>query len=268
MQFIVFCLLNDGRPPETMEEFMACSPFVEMLGAEPLFKRTKRTGGIKTHLQCHRLRPWQYPEAKYIYVTRNPYDCCVSFFHHTRGFPSYRFEDGSFEEFFEMFMNGHVDFGEYFDHQIPWFQRRNDRNVLYLTYESLKKDTASGIFKVADFLEPQIGIKLRENPEALQEIVQATSIESMRMFNREFVKWLPTMLQLTASRAADTINEEEKEWRVDMEKLMVGQFVRKGAVGDWRYHFTPELIRRMKKKIALRTAGTGFMDLWKDTELP
>ncbi|KAG0443224.1 hypothetical protein HPB47_015159 [Ixodes persulcatus] len=90
--------------------------------------------------------------AKYIYICRNPFDCCVSFFYHTKAMPEYEFQDGTFDEFFEMFIEGKVDFGDYFDHVLSWYEHRNDPNVLFLTYEDLKKDTATWVLKIADFL--------------------------------------------------------------------------------------------------------------------
>ena len=51
---------------------------------------------IKTHLPFA-MTPW-HDEALYVYVARNPFDCAVSFYHHTRGFPQhYRFADGTFD---------------------------------------------------------------------------------------------------------------------------------------------------------------------------
>ncbi|KAG0418466.1 hypothetical protein HPB47_004814 [Ixodes persulcatus] len=56
---------------------------------------------IKSHMPYDQDRVSKH--AKYIYVARNPYDCCVSFFNHSRHLPVYRFEDETFEEFFELF---------------------------------------------------------------------------------------------------------------------------------------------------------------------
>jgi hypothetical protein len=42
---------------------------------------------------------------KYINVIRNPKDCAVSFYHHMRGLKFFEF-DGSWESFFEMFIEG------------------------------------------------------------------------------------------------------------------------------------------------------------------
>lgn len=56
-------------------------PFLEIAGAEGA-RAVPRPGAIKTHLPFQKL-PYS-PGAKYVYIARNPYDCCVSFYHHTK----------------------------------------------------------------------------------------------------------------------------------------------------------------------------------------
>uniref|UniRef100_L7LWJ3 Putative sulfotransferase n=1 Tax=Rhipicephalus pulchellus TaxID=72859 RepID=L7LWJ3_RHIPC len=223
-----------------------------------------RPGAIKTHLPYH-LQPMS-PEAKYIYVTRNPYDCCVSFYHHTRSFPAYRFAQEPFDKFFDMFVEGKVDFGDYFDHQISWYDHRNDDNVLVITYEELKMNPRAGILKIADFLGESHGKKLREQPEVLERILNTTSLNTMKGFNDEFKKW--------TEKATDIIGQTGKtipmspEVAEDMKKPMTGDFVRKGIIGDWKNHFTPDQIRRMKERIAEKTKDSTVMSLWDGVDLP
>ena len=49
------------------------------------------------------MAPWSQ-QARYIVIARNPFDCAVSFFHHTHGFPRhYDFAEGTFAEYLEVF---------------------------------------------------------------------------------------------------------------------------------------------------------------------
>ena len=80
-----------------------------------------RPGVIKVHLPYH-LTP-RSDKAKYIYVTRNPKDCCVSYFHHMKSIPGHGF-NGTFDEFFEFFINGNIDYGDYFDNLLGWYEHR------------------------------------------------------------------------------------------------------------------------------------------------
>lgn len=263
MQHIVHAIYNDGVPPTDIGDFMRRAPFLELIGPEPVINMP-RPGGIKTHFP-YKLQPYSR-HAKYIYISRNPYDCCVSFYHHTKSFPSYRFGNQPFDKFFDMFMEGKVDFGEYFDHQLSWYEHRNDDNVLFITYEELKKDPRAGILRIADFLGKEYGEKLREKPEVLDRIMETTSVKSMRGFNEEFKKWLPQATKITQSSAvAEGCGAEATDGE---DKLMTGEFVRKGVVGDWKNHFTQDQIKRMKEKIAMKTKGSTLMSLWKDVDLP
>ncbi|KAH7962868.1 hypothetical protein HPB52_018403 [Rhipicephalus sanguineus] len=136
-------------------------------------RRLKRPVPIKTHLPFHK-QPHS-AGAKYIYVTRNPYDCCVSYYHHCKGLPWYRFTDGSFDDFVDAFVRGKATYGDYFDHLLSWYDHRNDPNVLFLTYEDLKKDAPVSVLKIADFLGArEYGEQLRTHPDALEKIVNGS----------------------------------------------------------------------------------------------
>lgn len=64
----------------------------------------------------------------------------------------YKFQNGQFDDFFELFMEGKVDFGDYFDTLLSWYEHRDDPNVLFITYEQLKADTKEYILKIAEFM--------------------------------------------------------------------------------------------------------------------
>lgn len=259
MQQIVNAIYNDGVPLKDIGDFMQRAPFLELVGPDAAINMP-RPGAIKTHFPF-KLQPYSQ-QAKYIYISRNPYDCCVSFYHHTKAFPAYRFAEEPFDKFFDMFMEGKVDFGDYFDHQLSWYEHRNDDNVLFITYEELKKDPRAGILRIADFLGKGYGEKLREKPEVLDRIVDATSLKAMKGFNEEFKKWLPEATKMNQSSAAARGDGDEEV------KPMAGEFVRKGIVGDWKNHFTADQIKRLKERIAIKTQGSTLMSLWKDIDLP
>ena len=67
---------------------------------------------IKTHLPFEMLPPNLLDTCKVIFVSRNPKDCCVSFYHHHLNFPEYKFK-GTFADFAEFFMEGNLEFGSY-----------------------------------------------------------------------------------------------------------------------------------------------------------
>ncbi|CAN7938712.1 unnamed protein product, partial [Ixodes hexagonus] len=247
-QYIVHAIVDEGRPPKSYVEFALRSPFLELMGAESALKMPG-PGAIKTHFPFH-LQPYS-TKAKYIYVTRNPYDCCVSYYHHVKGSPVYQYGEVEFEDFFSAFLSGKVSGGDYFHHLLSWYERRKDPNVLLLIYEDLISDTAAQVLKIATFLNEEYGRKLRGNDGALlQKIVEMTSFENMR--NK-------ALTSMEVYRRVDSNGHV---------KPVKGNFFRKGTIGDWKNHFTAEQTERMKRRIAEKSRGSDVMQLWRDFGLP
>ncbi|KAH9362321.1 hypothetical protein HPB48_002299 [Haemaphysalis longicornis] len=105
--------------------------------------------------------------ARYVYVARNPWDCCKSFYHHTRTFPPADFHDGSFDDFLELFVSGQTDHGDFFDHVLPWYSLRARHNVLFITYEQLAKQPRDTVLDIARFFGPQLREGAARRPGAL-----------------------------------------------------------------------------------------------------
>ncbi|KAH7985542.1 hypothetical protein HPB52_025576 [Rhipicephalus sanguineus] len=142
-QYIVFCVLNKGQPPEDYTDFMLRSPFLELLGAESAH-RTYTSLGIPTTAACPtsttcETRPSTTTEA-------------------------------TLDEFVDVFVEGKVSCGDYFNHLIPWYEHRNDENVLLITYERLKEDTGGAVLDIADFLGNQYGEELRRDTALFTKI--------------------------------------------------------------------------------------------------
>ncbi|KAL1425392.1 hypothetical protein MTO96_019188 [Rhipicephalus appendiculatus] len=79
---------------------------------------------LRSHLPYHKMRI--NPMAKYIYVTRNPKDCCVAMFHYIKHMNIYRFKEGQWDNFFEWFIRGRICYNDYFDHIIHYWVHRKD----------------------------------------------------------------------------------------------------------------------------------------------
>ncbi|KAH7972049.1 sulfotransferase ssu-1 [Rhipicephalus sanguineus] len=258
------CAESSGESGGAQQEEL--STYLDFVGAEGA-RSLARPAYIKSHLPYDK-HPCS-PKAKYIYITRNPYDCCVSFYYHTRGLPTYRFQDGTFDEFFDMFVEGKVDYGDYFDHLLSWYAHRDDPNMLFITYEQLKKDTADWVQKIADFLDKeQYGDRMRKHPELLKQVLDATSLASMKAMNSMISNWT-ALIECVPAEGKEELMKELKDTFGDIWDVPGnGGFIRKGLVGDWKIHFNPEQIRRMKDRIESKTRGSDVMELWKDIDLP
>lgn len=195
MQNIVYLLLNNGVPIQPDESLGEIYRFLEKVGDEKVQQHKPFQDSpfrlIKTHLPRNMLR--MNSRAKYIVVVRNPKDCVVSFFHHTKGFEQYYdFGKGDFDTYFTLFLHGQVDFGDYFQCLKSWMDHRNDPNVLILTYENLLENTRDNLFQIAAFLDEGstssdgASISYTDNLSANDEklvhtICQHSSFESMQM---------------------------------------------------------------------------------------
>ncbi|XP_040062708.1 sulfotransferase ssu-1-like [Ixodes scapularis] len=106
---LLFAIFTDGAPPRGIFELLRSTPFLESSGAEDI-KNMPRQRAISAHFGFGK-HPYS-KDSKYIYIARNPYDCCGSYYYHTKSFPAYFFQEGTFDEFFETFVGGQVEFGD------------------------------------------------------------------------------------------------------------------------------------------------------------
>lgn len=265
MMQIVLLILHQGELPENPEEYFACTPFLEMLGAEAA-EKMPRPSPIRTHLPFD-LVPFA-PYAKYIYVARHPRECCVSFYHHTKLFPAYGFSKGSFDEFFELFVQGETDYNDYFDHLLSWYEHRNEPNVLFISYEEMKKDDEAAIFKIADFLGEEYGKLVRENDEVMDRIIEFSSFDYMRQGTEKSFK---EMLKISSEVLTDpTLPPGLKSWAesaIDSQyefpvQLSVRDLMRRSSLIEWETPLSISQEERLKERIREKTRGTDVMKLW------
>lgn len=175
---------------------------------------------IKTHLPFH-LLPRQLrtgeKKARIIYVGRNPKDTCVSYFHHCKILEGYR---GNFDEFCELFLHGKVPYAPYWEHVLDYWNKKNERNILFLKYEDMKSDLPSIIKKSAEFFNKSI------NENDIKILASHLSFENMK------------------KNPAVTYEENTDQ----NEKLRAskpnGPVLRRGEVNQWKGTFSPDMIEK------------------------
>ncbi|XP_012889719.1 PREDICTED: sulfotransferase 1C2-like [Dipodomys ordii] len=236
-QEIVDMIQNDGDVQKCQRaNTFDRHPFIEWTLPPPLNSGVEKANAmpspriLRTHLSTQLLPPsfWEN-NCKFLYVARNAKDCMVSYYHFQKmnqGLP----EPGTWEEYFETFINGKVVWGSWFDHVKGWWEIKDRYQILFLFYEDIKRDPKHEIQKVIKFM----GKNLDET--VLNTIVQETAFEKMKenpMTNRSTVP-------------------------KSMMDQSISPFMRKGMVGDWKNHFTVSQNERFDEIYKRKMEGTSI----------
>ncbi|KAK8773727.1 hypothetical protein V5799_011740 [Amblyomma americanum] len=265
-QYIVSSILTKANPPNDPGEFMLYTPLIEFLGAEAAMSPARK-GPLITHLPFKNIVFSK--RAKYIYVARNPYDCCVSCYYFLKAVTPKSYHDVTFESFVEKFLSAQLFYGDYFDHLLDWYGLRNEKNVLFLTYEQLKEDTELWILKIADFLGKDHGSALKEDKKLLEKVLELSSVTNMKtVFNYNPHDRIKSLVELPAEKTLKSLDAFRNAPGTKEQMHEGAGFVRKGVVGDWKNHFTPDLLAKTKEWISNKAKGSDVMDLWNSCGLP
>ncbi|XP_025049739.1 sulfotransferase 1A1-like [Alligator sinensis] len=165
---------------------------------------------IKTHLPVELLPPSFWRQGcKVLYVSRDPRDVAVSYYHFYRMAPVHP-HPGPWPHFLEEFLNGKVSYGSWFTHVKGWWAKAATHPVLCLRYEDMKEAPSQQLNRVLTFLG-------RTLPSGgATAILAATSFTTMRANPKVNYTALPRTVMDHA----------------------VSPFLRKGEVGDWMNLFT------------------------------
>ncbi|XP_012942059.1 sulfotransferase 6B1 [Aplysia californica] len=157
--------------------------------------------------------------TKIVLTVRNPKDTVVSFYNHVRNLEEFYTYTGEFKDYFELWIEGNVDYGSYFDFYLSWDEllKNQERHpVLLVKYEDIKAQPMENIKRIAQFLEVDVTDKF------VAEIVEKTSFDSMK-----------------SKRA----------------KATAAKLFRKGKVGDWRNWLSEEQSEAVDKEWRTKMFG-------------
>lgn len=256
VQYLTQLILNGGQSINSYDDFTRNHRAIEYVDTEG-WVSSMPVRLFTTHLPLS--RDTMNKEAKYVYVARNPWDVCVSQFRMTKDLNVAKFDDGTFEEFFEPFVEGDLGYGSYFDHVASAYALKDEQNVFFVTYEELKKDTRGTVLRLASFLGESYHTALLKDSQMLQNILELSKPERMR-----------NVIVLNLS------GNETQEWNKLFDKRKITSkegyagdkskyaLVKEAKVGGWKAYFTPELLARFEKKVLQEGDRASFMKLWDD----
>lgn len=224
MQMILYQLTTDG----TMEipHIAEYSPWFERsLCSARGFATRPPPRTFKSHLAYQ-----QIPKgpARYIYIARDGRDVAISCFNLYRNYNGY---EGTFEQFFEQFLRGKVQFGSWFKHVRGWWEHRHDPNVLFLTYEDLTRDLKGSIHRIISFCQFDIP------SEELPRILERCGFAFMKQYENKFD---PAM---------------ELLWE---QATRLNAFLRVGRVGDGACKLTRDQQARFDQSFHEQMERVGF----------
>jgi hypothetical protein len=167
---------------------------------------------IKTHLPKAHV-PFAR-EARYIGVTRDPKDCCVSGYRFLQSLALGPLMPSVAHWVDYMFSPAFPE--PWAEHLAGWWAARHEPNVLVLTYEELKKDHAGSVRRIAQFM----GVEL--TADELAAVVEQSSFAVMNAAGHRFepgrvVPWSKekAMMRRGASGGSSELLTPEQQRLID-----------------------------------------------------
>nr|KJB18244.1 hypothetical protein B456_003G042200 [Gossypium raimondii] len=166
--------------------------------------------------------------CRFLYVCRYPKDVLVSKWHFVNKLRPKKLPPLSLEETFDLFCKG--------DHILGYWKASVElpKKVLFLKYEDVKKEPLGCVRKVAEFLGVPFTPE-EENNEIVEQIVKLCSFESM---------------------SNQDVNKLDK--RYQQRPVSNSDFFKKGEVGDWVNHLSPEMAEKLDQITEEKLQDTGF----------
>uniref|UniRef100_A0A8C3BRB8 Sulfotransferase n=1 Tax=Cairina moschata TaxID=8855 RepID=A0A8C3BRB8_CAIMO len=164
-----------------------------------------------------------------IYMARNPKDVVISYYYFYQMAKMHP-DPGMLAEFLEAFMNGKVAYGSWYEHVRGWWEKRQEKQLLYLFYEDMKKDPRREVQKILQFLGKEVV------EETVARILHHTSFQEMKKNPAANYETMPSSLM----------------------DHSLSPFMRKGISGDWKNHFTVAQNERFDRHYQQHMAGSDL----------
>lgn len=175
---------------------------------------------FKTH--CTFEQTPGFGTVKIILTSRDPRDCCVSFFHHVMNMtPAAREKHGvTTPETFAEYFNEWMSFGSWYRNIKSWWPHFNHERLLWLRYEDMLQDLSYAIDRITGFLDWRLATENRAR------VIEYSSFQWMKEHTEKF----------------DRTKSSESSFKPN-------SFIRKGQVGNHK-----QLMNGQQEKNILQVA--------------
>jgi hypothetical protein len=176
---------------------------------------------FKTHCTCPQT-PGGVTTARIVLSSRDPRDCCVSFYHHVLALTDEARERLGLPEpeSFDAFLEDWLSFGAWYRNVQSWWPYRDHPKVLWLRYEDMKRDLPACIERLARFLGWSVAPRQRER------LLEYCSFRWMKAHADKF----------------------QRQGEGEDPLFRRGALIRKGEIGDYRTLMSPAQEKRVLDK--------------------
>ena len=133
---------------------------------------------LNSHLLYDQLpREVQQKKIKIVLMLRNPKDTVVSYYNHHKSMAELYGYTGSFSDYFRLFMDGRLEYGDYFNYILEWdsvMKTMTNNPIFPLTYEDLREKPKECIINLAHFLQIPVTDAFAE------EVIKACDFENLQ----------------------------------------------------------------------------------------
>lgn len=175
--------------------------------------------------------------AKIILTSRDPRDCCVSFYHHIMNLTdeARAHKKMPLPESFDEHVDMWLEFAAWYRNVKSWWPYFNHPKVLWLRYQDLQNDLAGKLDQITNFLAWQVSAQQKE------KVLSHSSFAWMKAHDEKFSS------QGTNGRPA----------------FKPGKFIRQGKTGTYKELMSPQQEQRIlnKAKDMLTAECLTFLEL-------